>query len=181
MDSSNVLKKRIRGMAVRILSTIEHRFGVDDIETLGDNDKFDITGSDLKVIRGEVLNAAGDTTRSLVSSEQGSAKPGQLSLDRDTIIALKRAKVNIQEVDGEEIPSFWVSGNFNLLHKIRGQVGAGVVYNKTYTCAGVDDVVNSLLPFLDSAKVAGIKIADGEYGDWRDAVCGLYLEGLRDE
>jgi hypothetical protein len=81
----------------------------------------------------------------------------------------------------DDTPVFKAYGVFNLLHKIRGEVGAGVVYNKTYTCAGIDDVVDSLLPFLDTVQIAGIKIADGDYKEWRNAVCEVYLEGLGDE
>jgi hypothetical protein len=181
MEFGSILKRRVRGMAVRILSTIEHRFGVDDIESLGDDDKFGITGSDLKVIRSEILNAAGDTTRSL-TSEDGPSKPGTLSLSRDMIAALNRAELDIVRTsDDEEVPIFRVFGNFNMLYKIRKEIGTGIVYNKTYTCAGLDESTDSLLPFLDSAQIAGIKIADGEYREWRDAICGLYLEGLGNE
>ena len=112
-----------------------------------------------------------------------SPKGGKLSLERDEIAALNRAYVDIVETpdDDDDIPTFVVSGDFNLLHKIRSEVGAGVVYNKAYTCAGIDDVVDSLLPYLDSAQIAGIKIAGVEYKGWRDAVCEMYLEDLGNE
>lgn len=178
MEFDEVLKKRVRGMAVRILANIEHVLGADDLEGLDDNAELAITGGDLKVIRSEILNAAGDTTRSLQGGD-GPSKSGQVSLSRDVIQAISKAEVDILAVeDGEDIPTFKVSGNFNLLNKIRNGVGAGVVYNKTYTCAGIDNTVDSLLPFLDAAQIAGVKIAGGDYRAWRDAVCELYLEGL---
>lgn len=181
MESDNVVKKRLKGMAVRILATIEHVLGADDLESLNDDEKLAITGGDLKVIRSEILNAAGDTTRSLMH-EDGASRTGKVSLTRDMIQAISRAEVDILESpDKESVPIFNMSGNFNLLNKIRNEVGAGVVYNKRYTCAGIDDIVDSLLPFLDSVQIAGIKIADGDYKTWRDAVCELYLEGLGNE
>lgn len=185
MEYEAVLKKRIRGMAVRVLATIEHTLGADDLESLDDNEKLAFTGRDLKVIRSEILNAAGDTTRSLASLD-GPSKPGRLSLSRETIQALSKATVDITDAEegddeAEDTPVFSVHGDFNVLYKIRSEVGAGVVYNKAYTCVGIDDIVNSLMPFLDSAQLAGIKIAHGDYKEWRDAVCEMYLEGLGNE
>jgi len=183
MEFEEVLKKRLRGMAVRILANIEHTLGA-DLGDMGDDETFTLTGAELGVIRSEILNAAGDTTRSLASlvTPLKAGKGVRVSLERDVIAALNGATVEILEMsDGDDVPTFCVSGDFNLLHKIRNEVGAGVVYNKTYTCAGVDDIVDSLMSFLDSAMVAGIKIAGGEYREWRDAVCELYLEDLGDE
>jgi hypothetical protein len=185
MEYEEVLKKRLRGMAVRILATIEHTLGADDLESLPDDEKLAFTGRDLKVIRGEILNAAGDTTRSLASLD-GPSKPGKLSLSREVIQSLSKAQVDITDADeadpdDEDTPVFTVRGDFNVLYKIRNEVGAGVVYNRAYTCVGIDDIVNSLMPFLDSAQLAGIKIACGDYKEWRDAVCEMYLGGLGNE
>jgi len=175
MEFDDILKKRLRGMAVRILANIEHTLGA-DLEGMLDDEKFTLTGADLRIIRSEILNAAGDTTRSLTSLT-ASSKPGKLSLGRDAIAVINRAEVDFVD----DTPVFRAYGIFNLLHKIRNEVGAGVVYNKTYTCIGIDDVVDSLLPFLDTVQIAGIKIADGDYKEWRNAICEVYLEGLGDE
>ncbi len=182
MQFDEIVKKRLRGMAVRILATIEHTLCV-NFSDMDNNEQFTLTGAELSIIRSEILNAAGDTTRSL-SSLGGVAKPnGKISLSRELIAALNIADVNIIETpsDEEDIPIFRISGDFNLLNKIRTAVGAGVVYNKIYTCAGMDNVVDALIPFLDSTQVAGIKIAEGDYRGWRDAVCEIYLEGLGNE
>jgi hypothetical protein len=181
MQFEEVVKKRLRGMAVRILANIEHTLGA-DLGGMDDNEKFTLTGSELNIIRSEILNAAGDTTRSLTSLVSSSS-PGKVSLSREVIAALNRAEVDIGAPEGcpDDVPVFRVFGDFNLLHKIREEVGAGVVYNKTYTCVGLDNVVDSLMPFLDSAQIAGIKIADGEYKEWRGAVCEMYLEGFGNE
>lgn len=168
-------------MAVRLLATIEHILGA-DFASMNDNEKFVLTGAQLNIIRSEILNAAGDTTRSL-SSTPGTSEPGKISFSRDAIQALNKAVVDILQEDQEngDVPVFVICGDFNLLNKIRNEVGTGLVYNKTYTCVGMDNVVDSLMPFLDAAQIAGIKIANGDYKDWRDAVCELYLEGLGDE
>ena len=184
MQFEEILKKRIRGMAVRILANIEHTLGA-DLADMRDDEEFVLTGSELGIIRSEILNAAGDTTRSLSSlvSPSKLGKGVTISLGRDVIAGLNKAHVDILETpdDEDDIPIFKVFGDFNLLHKIRSEVGAGVVYNKSYTCAGIDNVIDSLMPFLDSAQIAGIKIAGGEYKEWRDAVCEMYLEDLGDE
>ena len=177
MEFDLVIKKRLNGMTARLLANIEHTVGV-KLNQIHNDEQFTLTGADLNIIRNEILNAAGDTTRSLAPLVSVS-RPGQISFSRNTIAALNRAEVDILETS--DIPLFKVFGDFHLLHKIRGEVGAGVVYNKTYTCVGIDDIVDSLIPFLDSAQIAGIKIADGEYCGWRDAVCELYLEELGDE
>lgn len=179
MEFEKVLQKRLRGMAVRILANIEHTLGA-DLGGMKDDEEFTLSGSELNIIRSEILNAAGDTTRSLASLV-GSSTPGKLSLSREVIAALNKAEVDVVSWENDEMPVFRVYGDFNLLNKIRNEVGAGVVYNKSYTCAGMDNIVDSLMPFLDSAQIAGIKIADGEYKEWRDAVCEMYLEGLGDE
>lgn len=179
MEFDKVVQKRLRGMAVRILACIEHTIQC-DLGDLGDEEQVNLTGADLSIIRSEILNAAGDTTRSLTQLVADSP-PGKVSLSRDTIRALGTAEVDIVEDDDEAVPVFRVSGDFNLLNKIRNAVGAGVVYKKTYTCAGLDNVVDSLLPFLDLAQIAGVKIAGGDYRDWRDAVCDIYVEGLGNE
>lgn len=176
MEFDKVVQKRLRGMAVRILACIEHTIQC-DLADLGDDEQVTLSGADLSIVRSEILNAAGDTTRSL-SQLAADSPPGKVSLSRDTIRALGGAEVDIIEEDGEQVPVFRAFGDFNLLNKIRNSVGAGVVYKKTYTCAGLDNVVDSLLPFLDLAQIAGVKIADGDYRDWRDAVCDIYLEGL---
>jgi hypothetical protein len=64
MDFDELLGKRIRGMAVRILANIEHTIGA-DFKDMPDDDKFALIGADFRIIRSEVLNAAGDTIRSL--------------------------------------------------------------------------------------------------------------------
>jgi hypothetical protein len=182
MQFEEVVKKRLRGMAVRILANIEHTLGA-DLGDMRDSERFTLTGAEWNVIRSEILNAAGDTTRSLASLA-GSSKPGKLSLSREVIAVINRAEVDLLKVGlggREEVPIFKAYGDFNLLNKIRNEVGAGIVYKKVYTCAGLDNIVDSLMPFLDLAQIAGIKIADGEYKEWRDAVCEMYLEGLGDE
>ena len=181
MEFEKILQKRLRGMAVRILANIEHTLGA-DLSEVKDGEEFVLSGSELHIIRSEILNAAGDTTRSLASLVS-SSKSGKLSLSREMIAALNKAEVDIGAPEGcpDDVPVFRVFGDFNLLNKIRNEVGAGIVYNKIYTCVGIDNIVDSLMPFLDSAQIAGIKIADGEYKEWRDAVCEMYLEGLGDE
>ena len=180
MEFHKVLEKRLRGMAVRILANIEHTLGA-DLGDMKDNEKFTLTGAELGVIRSEILNASGDTTRSLSQLIGDPSKVGSVSLSRDEIAILNKAKVDMTEFGQEEVPTFKLFGDFNLLIKIRNTVGAGIVYDKSYTCIGIDDIVGSLMPFLDSAQIAGIKIAGGEYRGWRDAVCEMYLEGLGDE
>ena len=176
MEIDKVLKKRIRAMGVRILAVIENSVGaaMDGVE---DHEEFKLEGADLKVIRSEILNAAGETTRSLESLLE-QPLVGKLALSREVMGVLNKAEVDIREIEGERIPVFKAYGDLSQLTKIRREVGAGLVYDNVYACAGVDDVVNSLLPFLDSVRLAKIKIADGEYADWRDAVCDIYMEGL---
>ena len=183
MEFEKVLGKRVKGMAVRILANIEHTLGA-DLGGMNDDEKYTLTGADLNVIRSEILNAAGDTTRSLAQLIGDPSKVGRVSLTREEIAALNKATVDIvEDPDGvdNDVPIFKVFGDFNLLIKIRNTVGAGIVYDKSYTCAGIDNIVDSLMPFLDSAQIAGIKIASGDYMGWRDAVCEMYLEGLGDE
>jgi hypothetical protein len=169
-------------MAVRILSTIEHTLGA-DLAGMGNDEKHTLSGAELNIIRSEILNAAGDTTRalsSLVSTPKAGARR-KVSVPRDVMSALSNSLVDIIDSEGMNTPIFKVTGDFNLLSKIRNEIGAGVVYNKTYACVGLNDIVNSLMPFLDPIQSAGIKIAKGDYRDWRDAVCEIYLEGLGDE
>ena len=180
MEFEKLLQKRLRGMAVRILANIEHTLGA-DLVGMQDNDKFTLTGAELGVIRSEILNAAGDTTRSLAQLVGDPSKIGSVSLSREEIAILNKARVDMVVSEEEDVPVFKLFGDFNLLIKIRNTVGAGIVYDKSYTCVGIDDIVGSLMPFLDSAQIAGIKIASGEYREWRDAVCEMYLEGLGDE
>lgn len=179
MELDKVLQKRVRGMSVRILACIEHTLechldGIDDDET------FVLRGSDLKVIRSEILNAAGDTTRSLVSLLKDNP-PGKTLLSREIIAALNRADLTFKTVEDEQVPMFITTGDFNLLCKIRDQIKSGVVYDNMYACIGLDCIVESLMPFLDQAQFAGIKIADGDYKSWRYEVCQEYMGGLNDD
>jgi hypothetical protein len=181
MEVDKILQKRVRGMAVRILACIEHTLSC-HLDAVNDNDHFAFDGSDLKVVRSEILNAAGDTTRSLTTLLND--KPhagGGMSLSREMVAAINRAGLEFVHVDTEDVPVFTTTGDFNLLVRIRELVGAGVVYNNSYTCVGIDAVVDSLLPFLDKTQMAGIKIADGGYKAWRNDVCEMYLEGLNDD
>ncbi len=175
-ELNDVLGKRLRGMAVRILACIEHTVKA-DLDGIGDNEKFTIMGGDLKIIRSEVFNATGDTTRSLVSLLEQPIN-GKRSISRETILALNNANMEILDFEEESVPVFTTSGDFGVLRKIRDDVKAGIVYNSSYKCVGIEDVVNNLLPFLDMAVLTGIKIGNGDYKVWRDQVCKLYLEGL---
>lgn len=183
MEFEKVLQKRLKGMAVRILANIEHTLGA-DLGDMKDNEEHTLTGVDLNVIRSEILNAAGDTTRSLAQLVGDAKQSGSagVSFSRDVIASLNKAHIDIGALEGtpNDIPMFRAFGDFNLLMKIRNMVGAGIVYDKAYTCVGIDNVVDSLIPFLDSAQIAGIRIANGDYMGWRDAVCQMYLEGLGD-
>jgi hypothetical protein len=62
MNFSDTLKRRLGGMAARIMSCIE-KHADSDLDQLDDDEVVQFTGADLKEIRGEILNAAGDTTR----------------------------------------------------------------------------------------------------------------------
>lgn len=183
MELDQVLQKRVRGMAVRILACIEHTLSchLDDVQ---DRDKFTLEGGDLKVLRSEILNAAGDTTRSLTSLMNDTPKAGnaKLSLSREMIAALNGAVAAfVPQGEDEEIPVFRMKGEFALLTKIRDLIGVGVVYNDSYTCVGLDAAIDTLVPFLDRIQLGGIKIAGGDYKSWREDVCEMYLEGLGDE
>lgn len=187
MELDQVLQKRVRGMAVRILACLEHTLSchLDDVQ---DREKFTLEGGDLKVLRSEILNAAGDTTRSLTAlmndTPKASGNP-RLSLSREMIVAINSATaafVPQGTIDSEdEIPVFRMKGEFALLTKIRDLIGCGVVYNDSYICVGLDAAIDSLVPFLDRLQLGGIKIAGGDYKSWREDVCDMYLEGLGDE
>jgi len=175
-ELNELLGKRLRGMAVRILACIEHTVKA-DLDGIEDNEKFSVMGGDLKIIRSEILNAAGDTTRSLGSLLEQPIS-GKRTISREVIAALNGAKLDIFDLEDETVPVFTATGDFGVLRKIRDEVKGGIVYNSSYKCAGIEDVVNHLLPFLDVAVVAGVRIAGGDYKVWRDQVCKLYLEGL---
>lgn len=175
-ELNDVLGKRLRGMAVRILACIEHTVKA-DLDGIEDNERFTIMGGDLKVIRSEILNAAGDTTRSLGSLLEQPIS-GKRTISRETILALNSAKLEILEFEDESVPIFTASGDFGVLRKIRDDIKAGIVYNAMYKCAGIEDVVDNLIPFLDVAVLAGVRIANGDYKVWRDQVCRIYLDGI---
>ena len=175
-ELDDVLGKRLRGMAVRILACIEHTVRA-DLDNIAGRDKFVLYGDDLKVIRSEVLNAAGDTTRSLASLLEQPIV-GKRTISRDMMLALNSATLENMTFEDETVPIFTISGDFGTLNKIRNEIKAGIVYNQSYKCVGIDDVINHLIPFLDIAVLAGIKVGSGDYKAWREGVCKLYLEGL---
>jgi hypothetical protein len=164
-------------MAVRILARIETIVD-SDLDTTPDQSRFSILGSDLKAIRSEILNAAGDTTRSLGSIfDQPIA--GKQSFSRDTIACLNAAEFDMVDFEDESVPVFRINSDFAMLRKIRDDIKAGIVYNNRYICAGLEDIVDHIVPYLDLAVLAGIKVGgDNVYRIWRDEVCKLYLEGL---
>lgn len=175
-DLNDVLSRRLRGMAVRILACIEHTVRA-DLDDIDDNERFSIVGGDLKIIRSEILNAAGDTTRSLGSLFEQPIN-GKKTFSKDSILLLNSAKLQIVDFEDESVPSLTLDGDFNLLRKIRDDIGAGIVYNSTYKCVGLEDIVNRAIPYLDVATLAGVRVSNGNYKSWRDQVCKLYLEGL---
>jgi hypothetical protein len=175
-DLNDILQRRLRGMAVRILARIEDIVDA-NLDNVSDAAKFTIVGSDLKMIRSEVLNAAGDTTRSLGSVfEQPIA--GKHSFSREAISCLNGATFEITDFEDESVPVIRLNGDFVMLRQIRDNIKAGVVYNTEYVCAGLEDVVDHIIPYLDLAILAGIKIGNGDYKAWRDKVVKLYMEGL---
>jgi hypothetical protein len=181
MDNMDkILQKRVRGMAVRILATIEHTLSC-HMENVRENDSFNVSGADLKVLRNEILNAAGDTTRSLQSMAKTGA-PQKVSFDRAIFSCLGGARLEWAEDDDGTEPVFYATGHLGELNQLRDLVGGtGLVYKNTYVCIGLDQVVEHLIPFLDKASATGIKVAGGHYKPWRDEVCDLFLGGLGDE
>jgi hypothetical protein len=181
MDNMDkILQKRVRGMAVRILATIEHTLSC-HMENVRENDSFNVSGADLKVLRNEILNAAGDTTRSLQSMAKTGA-PQKVSFDRAIFSCLEGARLEWAEDDDGTEPVFYATGHLGELNQLRDLVGGtGLVYKNTYVCIGLDQVVEHLIPFLDKASATGIKVAGGHYKPWRDEVCDLFLGGLGDE
>lgn len=182
MELDQVLQKRVKGMAVRILACLEHTLSC-HLDGIEDRDKFTLNGADLKILRGEILNAAGDTTRSLTSLMHDAPKGGsKITLPREMIAAFNGSTLRfVKQSEDVEVPVFQIKGEFALLVKIRDFIGAGVVYNDTYTCVGLDAIIETLMPFLDRIQLMGIKIAGGVYKSWREEVCEMYLEGLNDE
>lgn len=181
MDNMDkILQKRVRGMAVRILATIEHTLSC-HMENVREDDSFGVSGADLKVLRNEILNAAGDTTRSLQSMNKTSS-PQKVSFDRAIFSSLEKARLEWAEDDDGVDPVFSVAGNLGELNQLRDLVGGtGLVYKNTYVCIGLEQIVEHLIPFLDKASAAGIRVASGHYKPWRDEVCDLFLGGLGDE
>lgn len=181
MEFDKVLQKRVRGMAVRILACIEHTLSC-HLDDVSDNDSFEISGSQLKLLRSEVLNAAGDTTRSLVSLGKNPSVVSKISAPSEVLAVVSNASVGFvspeDDADLDDMPVFQMSGNFDTLSKFRDLTNTGVVYNNKYVCIGIDNIVDRLLPFLDKLQLVGIKIADGDYNSWRNDVCDLYTEGL---
>lgn len=172
-EMEEIVKKRLKGMSVRILACLEHALS-SDLENVSDDEQFLLRGSDLKIIRSEILNASGDTTRSLGALLRDGIS-NKLSISRDMIVAFNKAEVDFLD---EDIPFFMVSGDLDLLYKIRDKIGSGLVYNNMYASVGIDTIVDHIIPFLDQVQLAGIKIADGNYKEWRNQVCRHYLEGL---
>ncbi len=114
MDLDNVVQKRLRGMAVRILGCIENTICC-HLDEMDDSEEFKLNGSDLKIIRSEILNAAGDTTRALAGLTDTSAKGGKLSLPREVLGALKSAEVTFVKDGEDDVPVFRVKGEFWLI------------------------------------------------------------------
>lgn len=172
-ELNDVLGKRLRGMAVRILACIEHTVKA-DLDGIEDNEKFTIMGGDLKVIRSEVLNAAGDTTRSLGSLLEQPIS-GKRTISREMMNALSTSKFEIVEFEDEMVPLFSFRADYPILCSFQRQSLAGLVYDGTYTCVGVDDIVRFILPFLDSAILAGARLDRIQFQTWRKQVAKLYL------
>ena len=158
-----MLEKRIKGMAVRILTCIEHTLSC-HLDEIKDDDVFDITGEELKILRNEILNSAGDTTRFLLSSDSSN----KVTVSKDIIDALYTSEVNFINNN----PYFKCNSS-----KIRNLINSGIVYNDTYMCVGLYSVVDNLIPFLDKLKLAGVNIAKGKYMDWRNKICEIYSHG----
>ena len=116
MDNMDkILQKRVRGMAVRILATIEHTLSC-HMENVRENDSFNVSGADLKVLRNEILNAAGDTTRSLQSMAKTGA-PQKVSFDRAIFSCLEGARLEWAEDDDGTEPVFYATGHLGELNQ----------------------------------------------------------------
>lgn len=168
-------EKRIRAMMNRILSGLEHSIKC-DLDQVGSDEEFKLGGDDILVLRNLVLDAGNDTIRSLPNTEPG---PGSVRFERSTFPVFKHA--NIDMVPDEEeflVPVITMRGEAAAMHEIRDKIGVGVVYNENghtfYHCSGMDEIAYSVIPFLDKARMAKIVVANGEYGEWREAVIGLY-------
>jgi hypothetical protein len=168
----NFVEKRIRGLIGRILSSYENIFRI-DLEDVDPKEEFKLLGEDILLMRNLVLDACNDVIRSLPNSVP--EKPGQVRFPRESFPIFKHAMLSFF-VDG--IPVITLRGEFRFISEIRDKIGVGIVYNDEeyacYSCAGLEDIVNHAIPFLDKARLARIIIGKGEYSDWRDGVVCMY-------
>ena len=186
MELEKVIDKKVKSMSVRILATLENILAC-HLDSLSDNDSFNLDAVELRTLRSEILNAYGDTARSIKTIlKDPESVQGKVSLSRDVIAALRDCEFYMIEEDGPEGPNPVLdisSHNTDTLVKIRDLIGAGVVYNKSYYCIDFEDCLNRAIPVLDKVRVTGINLGSNSemsYKDWRDAICRIYLGEVTD-
>lgn len=156
----NISEKKIKVMAAKILSSIESVID-DDISNLSPDCQINFTGSDLQMIRNEVLNAAGDTIRAL----RDIGTPGAFT--KEELGALLSAEGDNYFLIKHQ--------NFGVLNGLRQKFDAGIVYNHMYICSDMGSLINKVIPYLDQLYGAKFNIMGGNYKKWRDGVCRAYL------
>lgn len=170
---NDLLDKKIKSLMVRILGSIEkcNELKFDDIK---DTHEYAMHGSDLKLMRHEILNACNDFKRSLID-DKSLSDVAKTTFYPQTIKIIAMSKVDFSG----NIPVFSTNGDPITIRNFRTQVGAGIVYNNgtdcTYSCVGIGDVVNKLIPILDTAITININVANGKYESWKHKVRNIYL------
>lgn len=170
---NDLLDKKVKNLMVRILGSIEkcHELKFDDVK---DTEVYEIHGSDLKLTRHEILNACNDFKRS-VMDDASLNSVSKTTFYPQTIKIIAGSKVEF----ANQTPVFSASGDPITIRNLRNQVGAGIVYNNgtdyTYNCVGINDVVNRLIPILDTAMTINVNVANGKYESWKHKVRNIYL------
>jgi hypothetical protein len=122
-----------------------------------------------------ILDACNDTIRALPSKESNI----DFSFQRESFPIYKHAVLTFEEDPDEgNVPIIIMCGDKRFIYEIRDKIGHGIVYNEEgrcyYTCVGLDDIVDYVIPFLDKARLARIIVGNGEYAQWRDRIVCMY-------
>jgi hypothetical protein len=129
---------------------------------------YTFSGNSLLLLRNEILTACNDFKRMVET--RGDDHDEKIS--PALLKAVKTAGLELSP------PIFSVLGDRITLLGLQKRLKCGLVYNKGADCiyelAGVTDIVNHLLPFIDSIAFAGLAGPVG-YETWKNKVRNLYL------
>ena len=171
---NSLIERKAKTLLARVMGTCERQFGT-RLDECVEERAYSIKGSNLALLRDDILNAYNDFLRS-VSLEPKT--DGRITFTPGIMVLLQKMEFGIKN-NAPFISIRSETGDLASITILYRQIGDGIVYTDkgcpAYICRGIESMVQKIIPIIDSAIIANIRFNHNQYREWRDKVRNIYI------